>query len=246
MTTSLPYWVAGRPATGDDRARGDLTARRPGRRTTTTATDAHVEQAVAAADAAAGAFAASPAHVRAAALDHVSAPARRARRGVRPADHRRERQAAEVGARLRWPARCRRSAGPPRRPAVRPARLQRLDTDPAAAGRLALVRRFAARPGARHRAVQLPAEPGRAQGRARRSRSARRSCSSRRRPRRCPRCCSASCWPRPTCPRARGRCCRCRTTAPALVAGPAAAGGLLHRLGAVGCVDPGRPCRAST
>ena len=69
----------------------------------------------------------------------------RARRRDRPADHRRERQADQVGPRRGRPGGLRRSAGPPRRPAASPARLQRLDTDPAATGRLALVTPRAAR-----------------------------------------------------------------------------------------------------
>ena len=76
-----------------------------------------------------------PSRERADALMHVSPPARRARRGDRPPDHRRERQADHVGARPRRPARRRSSAGPPRRPAARAASCMRLDTEPAAAGR---------------------------------------------------------------------------------------------------------------
>ena len=79
--------------------------------------------------------------------------------------------------------------------------VQRLDTEPAAAGRLALVQARPQGSGARHRAVQLPAEPGRAQGRAGPRGGRPDPASSRRRRPRCRRWCSASCWPRPTCPR---------------------------------------------
>ena len=93
--------------------------------------------------------------------------------------------------------------------------LQRLDTDPAADRPDRPGPAGAARAGAGHRAVQLPAQPGRAQGRARPSPSARRSSSSRRPATPADRAAARrDCWPRPTCPPACSRCCRCPTTAP--------------------------------
>ena len=108
--------------------------------------------------------------------------------------------------------------------------LQRLDTDAAAAGRMAIDPPLPARARARHRAVQLPAEPGRAQGRAgdrgRRADRAQartghaavgaaaRRAAGRDRP-------AAAC----------SRCCRCPTTRwPQPRPGPATAGRVVHRL----------------
>ena len=72
MSTSLPYWVAGRAETGDEvwEVRSPFDGSVAGR--TTTATAAHVEEAVAAAHRVRAEFAATPAHVRAGALDSVS------------------------------------------------------------------------------------------------------------------------------------------------------------------------------
>ena len=68
---SAPYWVAGRAARGEHEVPvtgpHGVTAG-----TTTTATAAHVEHAVAAADGVREEFAASPAALRAGALEHVS------------------------------------------------------------------------------------------------------------------------------------------------------------------------------
>ena len=105
------------------------------------ATPAQVEEAVAAAWAGRTAVAAAPAHARAAALDHVSARlAERADEVARlitsesgkPLVWSRTEVARAVST-FRWGAEeARRFSG----------ELQRLDTDPAATGRLALVRRF--------------------------------------------------------------------------------------------------------
>ena len=66
--------------------------------------------------------AALPIHVRADALAHVSRTDRRARRRDRPADQRGERQADLLGARPRSAGPCRCSGSPPRRPGAGPAR----------------------------------------------------------------------------------------------------------------------------
>ena len=141
MTTSpVPYWIAGRPATGDDL----LDVHSPhdgslaGRTTTATATD--VERAVAAADRVRAEFAATPASVRAGALDHVS------RRITERSEELARLITAESGKPLKW-ARLEvtRAASTFRWGAEEARRwsgtLQRLDTDPAASGRIALVRR---------------------------------------------------------------------------------------------------------
>ena len=92
-----PFWLAGAEATGTESF--EVTSPYDNRvlAAVSVPTDAQIEQAVAAAHAAAKPTAALPAYVRAAALDHVVAPARRARRRDRGADHRGERQAAQVG-----------------------------------------------------------------------------------------------------------------------------------------------------
>jgi acyl-CoA reductase-like NAD-dependent aldehyde dehydrogenase len=135
-----PYWVAGRPRLGTGRTvvSSPWDGRPAG--VTTTPTSADVEEAVAAASAVRAAYAATPAHVRAAALDTVS-------RGL--ADRAEEVAAlitAESGKPLRWArAEVARAVSTFRWGAEEARRwsgdLQRLDTDPAAQGRLALVRR---------------------------------------------------------------------------------------------------------
>ncbi|MFF0473113.1 aldehyde dehydrogenase family protein [Streptomyces sp. NPDC004284] len=72
MTTTHAFWLAGREATGD--ATFDVTNSYDGRLVgkVSVPTEAQVEEAVAAAYAVVDEFAATPAHVRAAALDHVS------------------------------------------------------------------------------------------------------------------------------------------------------------------------------
>ncbi|GAA3462603.1 aldehyde dehydrogenase family protein [Saccharothrix longispora] len=138
MTT--PYWVAGSPSTGEDRVEvrtphdGALAG------VTSNATAADVERAVAAAHAATGGFAALPAHARAAALDHVS------RRLAERADEVASLITAESGKPVKWSRVEVARAVSTFRWAAEEARrfsgeLQRLDTDPAANGRLALVRR---------------------------------------------------------------------------------------------------------
>ncbi|HKT02886.1 MAG TPA: aldehyde dehydrogenase family protein [Rugosimonospora sp.] len=104
------------------------------------ATPEQVERAVAAAAGVAGEMAALPAYARAGALDHVS------RRLVERADEVARLITAENGKPLKWSrAEAARAASTFRWAAEEARRfageLQRLDTDPGAAGRLALVRR---------------------------------------------------------------------------------------------------------
>ncbi|WP_213453606.1 aldehyde dehydrogenase family protein [Rhizomonospora bruguierae] len=138
---TTPFWLAGEPAHGEDAVRvthpsdGSLVG------TTTNATEAQVERAVAAAHAAAPGFAALPASARAAALDHVS------RRLAERAGEIARLITGENGKPPRWAAAEVARAASTFRWAAEEARrfsgdLQRLDTDPAAAGRIAVVRRF--------------------------------------------------------------------------------------------------------
>ncbi|MGY1739450.1 MULTISPECIES: aldehyde dehydrogenase family protein [unclassified Blastococcus] len=135
-----PYWVAGRPRIGSE----VLEVRSPhdgaGAGCTTVATPSDVEAAVAAAWAARREFAAAPAHVRADALDHVS------RRLAERSDEFAALVTAESGKPLRWSrAEVTRAVSTFRWGAEEARRwsgeLQRLDTDPATVGRMALVRR---------------------------------------------------------------------------------------------------------
>jgi aldehyde dehydrogenase (NAD+) len=140
MATSLPYWIAGRARSGGEvvEVRSPYDGGLAGRTTTATAED--VDEAVAAATRARAEFAATPAHVRAAALDAVSGGlAERAEEFAalitaesgKPLKWSRLEVARAVST-FRWGAEeARRWSGT----------LQRLDTDPAATGRLALVRR---------------------------------------------------------------------------------------------------------
>ncbi|SDC91144.1 aldehyde dehydrogenase (NAD+) [Geodermatophilus telluris] len=137
---STPYWVAGRPATGTEvlEVRSPHDGALAG--TTTTATAEDVEAAVAAADAVRAEFAATPAHVRAAALDSVS------RRLAERSEEVAALITAESGKPLKWARLEVARAVSTFRWGAEEARrwsgsLQRLDTDPAASGRLALVRR---------------------------------------------------------------------------------------------------------
>ncbi|MFG1673188.1 aldehyde dehydrogenase family protein [Micromonospora sp. NPDC049282] len=134
------FYVAGRPAHGE----GELTVTHPydgqavGR--TTLATTEQVEAAVAGAARVAAAAAALPAHVRAAALDHVT------RRLAERADEVAALITAENGKPVKWAKAEVGRATSVFRWAAEEARrfsgdLQRLDTDPAATGRIALVRR---------------------------------------------------------------------------------------------------------
>ncbi|MGW4590210.1 aldehyde dehydrogenase family protein [Amycolatopsis thermoflava] len=137
---TFPYWVAGRPATSDDlvEVRNPRDGALAG--TTSNATAADVEAAVAAAHDVRHEVAQLPTYVRADALDHVS------RRLAERADEIADLIHAESGKPLKW-ARAEVGRGVSTfRWAAEEARrfsgeLQRLDTDAASAGRLALVRR---------------------------------------------------------------------------------------------------------
>ncbi|HEX7744460.1 MAG TPA: aldehyde dehydrogenase family protein [Micromonosporaceae bacterium] len=135
------FYVAGRPAHGD----GEVTVRHPydarvvGR--TSHATPDQVEEALAAAAEVAAVAAALPAYARAAALDHVS------RRLAERADEVAALITGESGKPLQWARIEVARAISTFRWAAEEARrftgdLQRLDTDPGAAGRLAIVRRM--------------------------------------------------------------------------------------------------------
>ncbi len=137
---STAFYVAGRPGHGDD----EVTVIHPydgsvaGR--TTHATAAQVEAAVAAAAEVAAQAAALPAHARAAALDHVS------RRLAERSGEVAHLITAESGKPLKWAAVEVQRAVSVFRWAAEEARrftgeLQRLDTDPAGEGRVAVVRR---------------------------------------------------------------------------------------------------------
>ncbi|MCU1601938.1 MAG: Aldehyde dehydrogenase [Frankiales bacterium] len=138
MTT--PAWVAGKPVS--DGATRDVTSPADGSvvGSVVVPSDADVERAVAAADAVARELRSTPAHVRAAALDHVSA-------GIRArADEFAETIVRENGKPLKWAQGETSRAVSTFRWAAEEARrfsgeLQRLDTDPAANGRLAVTRR---------------------------------------------------------------------------------------------------------
>jgi aldehyde dehydrogenase (NAD+) len=137
---TAPYWIAGRPRSGDDllEVRSPYDGSLAGR--TTQAGAADVEEAVAAAAGAAAECAATPAHVRAGALDSVSRSlAERAEEIARLIT-------AESGKPLKWARLEVARAVSTFRWGAEEARrwsgtLQRLDTDPAATGRMALVRR---------------------------------------------------------------------------------------------------------
>ncbi|HEY8372269.1 MAG TPA: aldehyde dehydrogenase family protein [Pseudonocardiaceae bacterium] len=139
-TKPRPCWIAGRPEQGSD----ELVVHHPydGTDVATVAVPGpdQVERAVAAAAAVAGELRRLPAHVRAAALDHVS------RRLAERVDEIAELITAENGKPLRWATAEVRRACSTFRFAAEEARrfggdLQRLDTDPTAEGRMALVRR---------------------------------------------------------------------------------------------------------
>ncbi|WP_329311797.1 aldehyde dehydrogenase family protein [Streptomyces sp. NBC_01262] len=146
MTTATPtptaFWLAGRPATGEDSF--DVTNAWDGRvvAAVSVPTDAQVEEAVAAARAAEAAFAATPAHVRSAALDHV------AKRLGERAEEIALLISAENGKPVKWARGEVGRAVSVFRWASEEARrfnsgeAQRLDTDAGGVGRLALTRRF--------------------------------------------------------------------------------------------------------
>ncbi|MEV6425499.1 aldehyde dehydrogenase family protein [Streptomyces sp. NPDC051662] len=142
MTSTHAFWLAGRQATGEDTF--DVTSPWDGRLVGTVAvpTEDQVEEAVAAAHAVLDEFAATPAHVRAAALDHVS------RRLVERTEEIARLISAENGKPLKWARGEVGRAVSVFRFAAEEARrfnggdAQRLDTDAGGVGRLALTRRF--------------------------------------------------------------------------------------------------------
>ncbi|GEB51668.1 MULTISPECIES: aldehyde dehydrogenase family protein [Streptomyces] len=145
MTTATSphaFWLAGRRATGDSTL--DVTSPWDGRHvgTVSVPTDDQVEEAVAAAAGVAESFAATPAHVRAAALDHVTA------RLVERTEEIAQLISAENGKPMKWArgevGRCvsvfRWAAEEARR--FNGGEAQRLDSDAGGTGRLAYTRRF--------------------------------------------------------------------------------------------------------
>ncbi|MFJ6519741.1 aldehyde dehydrogenase family protein [Streptomyces filamentosus] len=141
MTTTHAFWVAGREATGDTTF--DVTNSYDGRLVGKVAvpTEAQVEEAVAAAHAVVDEFAATPAHVRAAALDHVS------KRLAERTEEIAQVISAENGKPIKWARGEVGRAVSVFRFAAEEARrwnageAQRLDTEAGGAGRLALTRR---------------------------------------------------------------------------------------------------------
>ncbi len=141
MADQTPYWIAGSPESSDDTVviRNPYDGRVVGQ--TANATPAQVETAVAAAAKAAPAAARLSAAARAAALDHIS------RRLSERGDEIAALISGENGKPLMWAkAELGRAASTFRWAAEEARRfsgeLMRLDTDPAAAGRRAVVRRF--------------------------------------------------------------------------------------------------------
>ncbi|MGW0120887.1 aldehyde dehydrogenase family protein [Streptomyces sp. NPDC003327] len=142
MTTTHAFWLAGREATGD--ASFDVTNSYDGRLVgkVSVPTEAQVEEAVAAAHAVVDEFAATPAHVRAAALDHVS------KRLAERTEEIAQLISAENGKPIKWARGEVGRAVSVFRFAAEEARrwnageAQRLDTEAGGAGRLALTRRI--------------------------------------------------------------------------------------------------------
>ncbi|WP_236239726.1 aldehyde dehydrogenase family protein [Streptomyces sp. CC228A] len=142
MTATHAFWLAGRQATGD--ATFDVTSPWDGRLVgqVSVPTEAQVEEAVAAAHAVLDEFAATPAHVRAAALDHVS------KRLAERTEEIAQLISAENGKPVKWARGEVGRAVSVFRFAAEEARrfnggdAQRLDTDAGGTGRLALTRRF--------------------------------------------------------------------------------------------------------
>ncbi|MFC8454007.1 aldehyde dehydrogenase family protein [Kitasatospora sp. NPDC057223] len=141
MTTTHEFWLAGRRASGD----GDFEVRNPwdGRLVGKVAvpTEEQVEEALAAAVTALPVFAATPAHVRTAALDHV------ARRLAERTEEIAQLITAENGKPIKWARGEVGRAVSVFRWAAEEARrtngeTMRLDTDPGGTGRFAVVRRF--------------------------------------------------------------------------------------------------------
>ena len=138
---ATPFWIASKPATGIDSY--EVFSPYDGARvgTVSVPTDDQVEQAVAAAAAVAKETADQPAHVRAAALDHVS------RRIAERAEEIAALITAENGKPLKWArAEVGRAVSVFRWAAEEARRfggeMQRLDTDANATGRTAVIRRF--------------------------------------------------------------------------------------------------------
>ncbi|WP_405900173.1 aldehyde dehydrogenase family protein [Streptomyces sp. NBC_00727] len=142
MTSTHAFWLAGRQATGEESF--DVTNSWDGRLvgTVSVPTGAQVEEAVAAAHAVREEFAATPAHVRAAALDHV------ARRLAERTEEIAQLISAENGKPIKWARGEVGRAVSVFRFASEEARrfnsgeAQRLDTDAGGTGRLGLTRRF--------------------------------------------------------------------------------------------------------
>lgn len=142
MAATHAFWLAGRQATGE--ASFDVTSPWDGRvvGTVSVPTEAQIEEAVAAAYAVRDAFAATPAHVRAAALDHVG------RQLVERSEDIARLISAENGKPIKWARGEVGRAVSVFRFAAEEARRfnggesQRLDTDAGGQGRLALTRRF--------------------------------------------------------------------------------------------------------
>jgi len=145
LPTPRPCWIAGRAEQSDQ----TLSVHHPydGNEIATVCVPSadQVERAVAAAAAVVREFRTTPAHVRAAALDHVS------RQLAARSDEVAEMITAENGKPLRWANLEVNRAVSTFRFAAEEARrfsgeLQRLDTDPTAAGRLAVIRRVSRGP----------------------------------------------------------------------------------------------------
>ncbi|MFJ3272694.1 MULTISPECIES: aldehyde dehydrogenase family protein [unclassified Streptomyces] len=142
MTSVHSFWVAGRPAEGDSTL--DVTSPWDSRLvgTVSVPTDAQIEEAVAAAYAVREEFAATPAHLRAAALDQV------AKRLAERTEEMAQLISAENGKPIKWARGEVGRAVSVFRFASEEARrfnsgeAQRLDTDAGGRGRLALIRRF--------------------------------------------------------------------------------------------------------
>ncbi|MFI1973136.1 aldehyde dehydrogenase [Streptomyces cinnamoneus] len=142
MTAPIAFWLAGREATGEETF--DVTNSWDGRLvgTVSVPTEAQVEEAVAAAHAVRDEFAATPAYVRAAALDHV------VKRLTERTEEIAQLISAENGKPIKWARGEVGRAVSVFRWAAEEARrfnagdAQRLDTDAGGTGRLALTRRF--------------------------------------------------------------------------------------------------------
>jgi acyl-CoA reductase-like NAD-dependent aldehyde dehydrogenase len=140
VADSTPYWVAGQPASGTETLNVHNPYDDSGAGTTTYAAADDIERAIALAHSRQREIARTPSHVRAAALDHVS------RRLADRAEEISRLITAESGKPIRWSRLEVQRGISTFRWAAEEARrfsgeLQRLDTDPGATGRLALVRR---------------------------------------------------------------------------------------------------------